>query len=36
MPKLGTSGNATVPKAGAVVESVVEGPGAVAPVPPLA
>ena len=34
MPKLGTSGNATAPKVGAVLECVDEGPGTAAPVPP--
>ena len=34
MPKLGTGGNTTAPKVGAVLECVLEGLGMVAPVPP--
>ena len=34
MPKLGTGGNAMAPKAGAMLECMVEGLGTVAPVPP--
>ena len=34
MPKLGTGGNVTAPKVGAVLECVDEGPGTAAPVPP--
>ena len=34
MPELGTSRNAMAPKTGTVAESVAEGLGATAPVPP--
>ena len=34
MPKLGTGGNAMADEMGAMLDCVVEGLGAVAPVPP--
>ena len=34
MPKLGTGGNATADKMGAVLDCVVEGLGVAAPIPP--
>ena len=36
MPKLGTGGNAMADEMGAVLDCMVEVPGAVAPIPPLA